>query len=75
MKQLQKQRPVKTNGYSHIKSDARQSLRCCQALQRQAAYRLLRVEARIAKCASRRGSSSRELARLIRLLESAAAKK
>lgn len=58
-------RPVKVNGYSHRKADARKDRRRDEADARQDKYDSLTVEQKISRAKKRRGKSEREINRLI----------
>ena len=57
-------RPIKKNGYTHTKADARRDRRRQEAEARNAAYAALPLGARLARTLTARGQSKRQRVRL-----------
>ena len=57
--------PIKNNGYTHAKADAKQNKKRHEADIRQERYDLLTIAQKIARAEARSGSSKRELERLL----------
>lgn len=59
----------KTNGYNNAKLHAKRNRKFEEACDRQADHNTLTIQEKIAKAKSRRGNSTREIARLTKQLE------